>query len=208
MDATRHADASLGLLRNPLRAALLVEVRSQPGILQSQLAVRLGCARATVRHHVVALQRAGLVRVVSQRQRAATFPGGTPPERQAALAALRRGRTLELARLVAANPGLHQTDITRGLRMGRKVVRRCVGRLAAHGLVDEVAEPPFLSYYPTPELTAALAALAAPPADLVPAAAVAISLRRTALESGLGQPALALPPMPTLDRAALPAAHL
>ncbi|MEA3189839.1 MAG: Helix-turn-helix domain [Thermoplasmata archaeon] len=179
------------LLTNRMRAGILEIVHRSPGILQGRLVDEAGCSRATVRHHLAALHRAGLVRVVSSSQRAAVFPATMQFFDQDAWAALQRGRTLELAQKVRREPGLVQSDITRQLGMTRKVFRKYVDAMLAQGLLEEVEEPPFKTYYPTSALLRILdsrdePATAQPPTALgfehAGRGEVTVELRPTALE--------------------------
>lgn len=141
-------------LKHPLRARILDAVERRPGIVPQDLSQQLRCNRSTIRYHIMRMQAAGLVRVVSHNQRAHVFPATMAAACQDALAVLQRGRTWDLAREVAQNPGLPQCDLTANLNMSRKILRKYMDRLLEHGLVEEVDEPPFLTYYPTQALQA------------------------------------------------------
>jgi predicted transcriptional regulator len=145
------------MLQNPFRAAILERVEAEPGIRQAELASAMPCSRATVRHHLEALHAAGLLRLVSTRRHAAVFPPSVGAGEGAARAALRRGRTLDVARLVARQPGLSQSEATRQLRMSRRVFRACADRLLAHGLVAERRQGRLSTYLPGPGLALLLA---------------------------------------------------
>ncbi|MFO1534986.1 MAG: helix-turn-helix domain-containing protein [Thermoplasmatota archaeon] len=140
------------VLKHPLRQRIRDAVQTAPGILPQTLAAQLGCNRSTVRYHVSRMQAAGILRVVSYNQRAHLFVSTMTPEDQDALAVLQRGRTWDLARQVALNPGQPQCDLTTNLHMSRKILRKYVDRLLQKGLIQEVDDPPFLTYFPTATL--------------------------------------------------------
>jgi biotin operon repressor len=142
------------VMKHPLRQRIREAVRGSPGILPQTLAANLGCNRSTVRYHVTRMQAAGILRVVSYNQRAHLFVSTMAPQDQDALAVLQRGRTWDLARLVAHNPGQPQRDLTTNLNMSRKILRKYVDRLLQQGLIQEIDDPPFLTYFPTQTLQA------------------------------------------------------
>lgn len=142
------------VLKHPLRTRIRDAVQQSPGILPQTLAAQLGCNRSTVRYHVSRMQAAGILRVVSYNQRAHLFLSTMTAQDQDALAVLQRGRTWDLARQVALNPGQPQCDLTTNLNMSRKILRKYVDRLLQKGLIEEVDDPPFLTYFPTQNLQA------------------------------------------------------
>jgi predicted transcriptional regulator len=142
------------VLKHPLRMRIRDAVQQSPGILPQTLAVKLDCNRSTVRYHVSRMQAAGILRVVSYNQRAHLFLSTMTSADQDALAVLQRGRTWDLARQVAQNPGQPQCDLTTNLNMSRKILRKYVDRLLQKGLIQEVDDPPFLTYFPTQTLQA------------------------------------------------------
>jgi predicted transcriptional regulator len=136
-------------LKHPLQARIRDAVRLRPGIMTQDLATELGCNRSTLRYHLALMQEGGVLRAVFFSQRSRFFLAEVDPQAQDALAVLQRGRTWDLARQVAENPGLPQCDLTDGLQMSRKVMRKYLDRLVKHGLVEEVDDAPYLTYYPT-----------------------------------------------------------
>ena len=140
------------VMKHPLRSRIRDAVQQSPGILPQALAAQLGCNRSTVRYHVTRMAAAGVLRVVSYNQRSHLFLSTMASEDQDALAVLQRGRTWDLARQVAHNPGQPQCDLTSNLNMSRKILRKYVDRLLQQGLIQEVDDPPFLTYYPTQSL--------------------------------------------------------
>ncbi|MHB8632841.1 MAG: helix-turn-helix domain-containing protein [Thermoplasmatota archaeon] len=140
------------LLNNPLRAAILSEARRSPGVLQSELVRRLACPRATLRHHVTVLERAGIVSVVSYGQRSALFTAGLSRAQRDAWVVLQRGRTRDLARFLVECPGSTQGDVGASLGMSRKILRKYIDRLVALNLVLESRDAAPLRYHPTAEL--------------------------------------------------------
>ncbi|MEA3203509.1 MAG: hypothetical protein QOI63_1184 [Thermoplasmata archaeon] len=142
------------VLKHPLRMRIRDAVQQSPGILPQTLAAKLDCNRSTVRYHVSRMQTAGILRVVSYNQRAHLFLSTMTSADQDALAVLQRGRTWDLARQVAQNPGQPQCDLTTNLNMSRKILRKYVDRLLQKGLIKEVDDPPFLTYFPTQSLQA------------------------------------------------------
>lgn len=139
-------------MRHPLRKRIRAIIQQSPGILAQDLADQLDCKRGTVRHHLARMREAGVIRVVAMRQRSHLFLSSTTPQDRRALSVLQRGRTWDLARQVARNPGQPQRDLTESLHMTRKVLRKYVDRLLERGLIREVDNPPFRTYFPTRSL--------------------------------------------------------
>lgn len=79
------------------------------------------------------------------------------------MAVLLRGRVLEVAQAVRANPGIRQRDLTDKLPISRKVFRTYADLMVAAGLVEETHEPHQRRYFPTPQLDELLHALEAGP---------------------------------------------
>jgi predicted transcriptional regulator len=159
----------LRVLESPMRAAMVAAVLDTPGLFLGELAARVGCSRATARHHLKVLRRAGLLSIVSWGRRTAVFPATMQTAEQDAWAALQRGRTMDLARLVRAEPGLVQKEITARLGLTRKMLRRYVDALVLGGLLQELEDPPFRTYHPTP-LLGLLLDLGTPAGMMVPEA--------------------------------------
>lgn len=146
-------DPRARILKHPMRKKILEIVERQPGMLAQALADSIGCNRSTLRYHVAVMQSAGILRVVSQQQRAYLFAATLSAERQQSLSILQRGRTWELARQVAQNPGQPQMELTAKLQMSRKILRKYVNRLLQVGLIQEIQDPPYVTYFPTGDLT-------------------------------------------------------
>lgn len=154
------------LLRHPLRHRIMEAIRATPGIVPQTLAARVGCNRSTVRYHLQRLHSANMVRIVAFNQRAHLFiASGMDAREQDALAVLQRGRTWDLVREVAQNPGQPQCNITQGLGLSRKLLRKYVNRLLHLGLIEEISEPPYIVYYPTQTLRTLVGKQAAQPPE-------------------------------------------
>lgn len=135
----------------------------RPGLRFKALWRTLQANRGTARYHLHILEKTGVVRAVHDAGSTRFFPAGTDPARLSLMAVLLRGRVLEVAQAVRANPGIRQRDLTDKLPISRKVFRTYADLMVAAGLVEETHEPHQRRYFPTPQLDELLHALEAGP---------------------------------------------
>jgi predicted transcriptional regulator len=141
---------------HPTRRALLDHLRKHPGTTISELCRAVGAKWGTVQHHLFMLQRAGRVSSVAEGRERNFFPASFTDEEAKKVSILKRGRTMELVRAIVERPGIIQRDLTEGVVMRRKVLRKYVDLLKEENLLEEVPVSRTRQYFPTPELAAVL----------------------------------------------------
>lgn len=98
-------------LRNATRGRILAIVRSEPGLILSEVAARIGLTRNGVAHHAQVLAGMGLVRLERRESRVHLFPGEPPsPEWERATLARLLGDDPVLS-LLRHEPGLTRREI-------------------------------------------------------------------------------------------------
>lgn len=137
---------------HPLRRRLIDLIRRKPGLRPSKLSDELDANRGTAKYHLIMLERAQLVHAVRAKRVTRYFPADLPPGERPLYALLLRGRVLEVASLIAKNPGISQRELTSTLGLSRKVFRRYADLLVERELLNEVREPHLRRYYATPGL--------------------------------------------------------
>lgn len=139
-------------LEHPLRRRLFERVVARPGANLADLRSSVGGSRGSLRHHLDILERIGVVRACRTPRSSRFFPADIPVDQDQALALLRRGRVLEVALAIRANPTLAQHQITKGLSMSRDVFRAYANLMIANGLIEEIRDGRTLKYAPTRRL--------------------------------------------------------
>lgn len=140
--------------KHPVRRILLKLVRNEPGIRLSQVCQSLGTNRGTAHYHLGVLVRIGALDCLKGQRSARYFPAST--EQMPVVAFLLRGRVFEVARFLQDQPGISQRDLTKNLRISRKVFREYANKLLEHEMVVEVRQAKLKLYYPTERLGQAL----------------------------------------------------
>ncbi|MES2153854.1 MAG: ArsR family transcriptional regulator [bacterium] len=110
-------------------------VRRSPGVTKSELARLLGLGWGTISHHLAFLESQGIVAAFPVGKGVRLYPAGRPEARL--LAVLSDGPGAALTALLAHRPGQTLSDLSRGLGISRKIVRRHLGQLGREGLVGE-----------------------------------------------------------------------
>ncbi len=137
---------------HPLREKLLALIRRIPGVRFSTVWRELQANRGTATYHVQMLERANEIRAVRDRGLTRLYAVQTAPRDQAAFAILWRGRVLEVVRVIIENPSIGQTELTKRLRISRKVLREYVDLLVEQGLLREDRGPHSRRYVATSDL--------------------------------------------------------
>lgn len=159
----RHASTQkVNLLASQMRFALLEAVKQRPGILLSDLRKLLGCSAGTIQHHLMLMERHGLVASERDGKRRRIYLGSIPAADRRKFTAVQSGRTEQLVRTILERPGIVQRELTEGLVISRKVLRGYMDRLTDLGLVDEVSTGRSRTYFPAEHLKSFLEALAPP----------------------------------------------
>lgn len=144
---------------HPVARQILATVKDAPGSSVSEIGRRTGTPRGTVHYHVDLLAKAGLLRTISHGRERRLFPRELDRDLATSIALLRRGRVLELASAVVADPGLAQKDIARKTTMPRKTLRTYADLLTKERLMVEIDDARFRRYYPTPRMQRLVALL-------------------------------------------------
>jgi predicted transcriptional regulator len=118
------------------RHRILVAVQTDPGVHVSELVARTGLSWHTVAYHLRILVRQHAVAVEKENRERRVFPAGIPALQRAWLAALRGPRAAEVLRMVAGQPGLGISALSRRIGFSEKIVRRQVANLARAGLLE------------------------------------------------------------------------
>jgi predicted transcriptional regulator len=154
------------LLQSALRRQIVELVRENPGIPIGELRKRLPVGWGTLYHHLIKLERSGLLRAAVSGRRRLLYPGdagplGNDPDARSIL----RGRTAQrLARAIVARPGRSVADIVDEMAESPRVIYYHLKRMLDAGLVTSSSETRYCSLTPTPRLVSMLAELGEPAA--------------------------------------------
>lgn len=154
------------LLQSALRRQIVELVRENPGIPIGELMKRLPVGWGTLYHHLIKLERSGLLRAAVSGRRRLLYPGdagplGNDPDARSIL----RGRTAQrLARAIVARPGRSVADIVDEMAESPRVIYYHLKRMLDAGLVTSSSETRYCSLTPTPRLVSMLAELGEPAA--------------------------------------------
>lgn len=146
------------LLQSALRRQIVELVRENPGIPIGELMKRLPVGWGTLYHHLIKLERSGLLRAAVSGRRRLLYPGdagplGNDPDARSIL----RGRTAQrLARAIVANPGRSVAEIVDEMAESPRVIYYHVKRMLDAGLVSSSSETRYCSLTPTPRLVSML----------------------------------------------------
>jgi predicted transcriptional regulator len=143
------------VLDHPERAAVYTSIVARPGIDLAGIAAELGMNRETLRYHldvlesntrIVVMRDHGIVRYYENHGRY------TPLERRV-LQHLWNPTAKEILSVVAAKPGITQTELSAHLSVSAPTVRWYVNRFRADGLVTEQREGRYTHYTVVPEVS-------------------------------------------------------
>lgn len=137
------------LEKEPQRRRILSIIRKAQAIRDKDIVRRIGDRRGSAQYHLRLLKDRGLIDSETVARRTFWFAPNTPPPVRAAALFFAPERRREIARLVLACPGIAQKDVTRRLRISRKVLRSHLDQLVAGGWIMEHALGRPHRYYPT-----------------------------------------------------------
>lgn len=140
------------LARHASRARILDAVCHDPGKNLARICDELSLSRGTAAYHLYILERVGAVDSLARPHTRHYFPPQVEPALRPALAALRRERSLEVARAVLEQPGLEQRELLTRIGMDRKVWKAYREEFAREGLVVEERAGRRIRYRPTAKL--------------------------------------------------------
>lgn len=144
------------LPNHPVRRQIIDVLKSSPGASISGLCEVLGFKWGTMQHHLYLLERAGILQSVTRGREHRFFLKGEDRAFALRVAALRRGRVLDLVRQIIVQPGAIQREIATRVHMSRKVLREYVTLLKDEGLLHEARIGATRRYYPTDLLESVL----------------------------------------------------
>ena len=147
---------------HPLRQRLIEAIGCRPGLRLYELWKGLNANRQTLKYHLTVLEKAHLVSSLKLENATRYFPAHISALDRMLLAVLLRGRVLEMALMIEANPGVRQADLANALRMSRKTLRGYANNLLRHGVITEVCEPHCCRYFSRRSLAGIISA---PPLD-------------------------------------------
>jgi predicted transcriptional regulator len=124
------------LLEHPVRSRIHDAVQAEPGIHYQELSRRVGVAQGTLRHHLAALERGGVLRAVKGPRHTCYFAAGTTDRHTLTAAPLLRSDGARRVLLHAhAAPGLGTNELAAALGMSASTVHTHLKRLEAAGVV-------------------------------------------------------------------------
>lgn len=149
-----RTSAQRGLLKHPVRRAIVEEVNDAPGLNITQLSDRVDVYRNTVAYHLDVFEEHDLVSTFTTSNGRLVFLS-----HQEHLAEDPRTRILftrptarEIALLLVQHPGEETRSITDTLDRSRSAVLRHLRDLRAFDLVERVPDGAGFAYHPTPRL--------------------------------------------------------
>jgi predicted transcriptional regulator len=135
--------------RHPTRRHLEQLLEESPGLNLKDICDRLHANRGTISYHLRTMERDGRVRSLPLGRETFYFLGDEDDENVPRLAALRKGRALEIALLVDRYPGLLQKDLIEGLGTSRRLIRSQTELLQQEGLLHVRKGRNDLRHFPT-----------------------------------------------------------
>jgi len=115
------------ILRNPYRQEIYEVIKKNPGITYSDLKSQLSVKNGTLSHHLMKLEKAGLIvsRKLGIYRRFYPAVGGRSP----------REIEEEIKRLLMEHPGMSQSGIASALNVTRQVINYHINKLLKKGQV-------------------------------------------------------------------------
>jgi predicted transcriptional regulator len=149
--ASRYVDPKVAL-RNPQRSMLYGFVKGNPGVHLKQLSNEFKMKTSTVLWHIRKLEHADLVRSKKANGYRVFYPvsGGMEAKQlSTAVTALSNGNAKQVFEFVALNPGAHRRILSGRLLINPGTVRWHLKKLREAGLIAELAQDRFSTYYAT-----------------------------------------------------------
>lgn len=145
------------------RAAILDQVRADPGAEVSTVARQLGLSRGVALHHIRRLRQEGFIRFTRLNGRTALFAAEHGHRgHEGATVLLRRETSRNLYEAIRHRPGADQSTLAHSLGITQQRVSLLLGRMVEAGLVSKHRESGRLKYYPATPIGADTAIAAAP----------------------------------------------
>jgi predicted transcriptional regulator len=138
------------LLEHPVRLQIWDFLIGGTGARFTPIWKATGVSRTTIRHHLILMQRAGIVEGIGARA-FTYFPNGHSHDAEAKRV-LERRRVYEVAAMIHQHPGITQQEIVDPLVMQRKVFREIADLLKAHDMIREERQGNRPRYHPLPRL--------------------------------------------------------
>lgn len=149
--ASRYVDPMVAL-KNPQRSMLYGFIKGNPGVHLKQLSTEFRMKTSTVLWHIRKLEHADLVRSKKANGYRVFYPvsGGMEAKQlSTAVTALSNGNARSIFEFVALNPGAHRRILSGRLTINPGTVRWHLKKLREAGLVAELAQDRFSTYYAT-----------------------------------------------------------
>lgn len=149
--ASRYVDPMVAL-KNPQRSMLYGFIKGNPGVHLKQLSTEFHMKTSTVLWHIRKLEHADLVRSKKANGYRVFYPvsGGMEAKQlSTAVTALSNGNARQIFEFVALNPGAHRRILSGRLTINPGTVRWHLKKLREAGLVAELAQDRFSTYYAT-----------------------------------------------------------
>jgi predicted transcriptional regulator len=149
--ASRYVDPKVAL-KNPQRSMLYGFIKGNPGVHLKQLSNEFHMKTSTVLWHIRKLEHADLVRSKKANGYRVFYPVSGGMEAKAlstAVTALSNHNAKQIFEFVAINPGAHRRILSGRLIINPGTVRWHLKKLREAGLVAELAQDRFSTYYAT-----------------------------------------------------------
>lgn len=149
--ASRYVDPKVAL-KNPQRSMLYGFIKGNPGVHLKQLSNEFHMKTSTVLWHIRKLEHADLVRSKKANGYRVFYPVSGGMEAKAlstAVTALSNHNAKSIFEFVAINPGAHRRILSGRLTINPGTVRWHLKKLREAGLVAELAQDRFSTYYAT-----------------------------------------------------------
>jgi DNA-binding transcriptional ArsR family regulator len=166
--ASRYVDPKVAL-RNPQRSMLYGFVKGNPGVHLKQLSNEFHMKTSTVLWHIRKLEHADLVRSKKANGYRVFYPvsGGMEAKQlSTAVTALSNQNAKQVFEFVALNPGAHRRILSGRLVINPGTVRWHLKKLREAGLIAELAQDRFSTYYATDLGLKAMRQVASLPAEI------------------------------------------
>lgn len=139
-------------LDNQARRDILLAVRQNPGLNQTDLIETTELGRGSVEYHLAMLEDRGYLYSLSCGRERHYFLIGFPSTVARGISAIRKGRALAVVEAVLDEPGRIQKEIANCAGMSRKILRGYLDHLRKAGLISEEVVGRTREYYPTEDL--------------------------------------------------------
>ena len=119
----------------PRKRRVLAILEAYPGLNLDEVALALGVQRTAAKHHLVYLEKAGLVTRVRFGRHRLHFPQSLPASERTMFCLFRVPSLHRLAQALLADPALDGSRLAAQLQVSPRTIRRAVRLLTRNGLV-------------------------------------------------------------------------